>query len=221
LRVTDGIRTGVKPWRGLVLTADTTVTWSLRSDSNGRPSPYRGDALTSRATKARAGQAGIEPASSYGSTPQRPYRQSNWPPEPPIGFEPMSDAYKASALPAELQGRSVLGAIRTCTTHLLKVVPPTVGLRGRGAATRCRPGSPALRGRGRSRARRQSWPSWLRTRKLRVQGPAGLPIPPMAIGCGRRESNAQAARSELARYTSSLHSRVVRHLGLEPRPDTG
>src|SRR5262249_50304599 len=26
-------------------------------------------------------------------------------------------------------------------------------------------------------------------------------IPPMAIGCGRRESNAQAARFELARYT--------------------
>jgi hypothetical protein len=46
-------------------------------------------------------------------------------------------------------------------------------------------------------------------------------IPPMAIGCGRRESNAQAARFELARYSCSRHSRMVRHLGLEPRPDTG
>ena len=42
-------------------------------------------------------------------------------------------------------------------------------------------------------------------------------IPLMAIGCGRRESNAQATRFELVRYASSLHSRLVRHLGLEPR----
>ena len=158
-----------------MLTADTTVTWSLRSDSNGRPSPYRGDALTARATKARAGRAGLEPASSYGSKPQRPCRQSNRPRGPPIGFEPMSDAYKASALPAELQGRSVLGAIRTCTAHLLKVVPPTVGLRGHGAATRCRPGLPALRGRGRSRARRQSYRGWDRTSVAKVQGLDGMP----------------------------------------------
>lgn len=47
-----GFEPVLKPWRGLVLTADTMVTWSLRSDSNGRPSPYRGDALTARATKA-------------------------------------------------------------------------------------------------------------------------------------------------------------------------
>ena len=53
--------------------------------------------------------------------PQRSCRQSNRPPEPPIGFEPMSDAYKASALPAELQGRRVSGASRTHITHLLKV----------------------------------------------------------------------------------------------------
>jgi hypothetical protein len=58
--------------------------------------------------------------------------------EPPIGFEPMPDAYKASALPAELQGRSVLGAIRTRTAHLLKVVPPAFGLRGRRAPNRDR-----------------------------------------------------------------------------------
>lgn len=44
-----------------------------------------------------------------------------------------------------------------------------------------------------------------------------LPIERMGIGCGRRESNAQATRFELVRYASSLHSRLVRHLGLEPR----
>jgi hypothetical protein len=39
-----------------------------------------------------------------------------------------------------------------------------VGVRGHGAATRCRPGSPSLRGRGRSRARRRGWGTWIRTR---------------------------------------------------------
>lgn len=41
-----------------------TSAWSLRSDSNGRPSPYRGDALTAGATKACAGCPGLEPGKS-------------------------------------------------------------------------------------------------------------------------------------------------------------
>jgi hypothetical protein len=45
--------------------------------------------------------------------------------------------------------------------------------------------------------------------------PAGLA--PHRTACGRRDSNAQAARSELARYPSSRHSRIVRRQGLEPR----
>lgn len=40
---------------------------------------------------------------------------------------------------------------------------------------------------------------------------------PRLTACGRRDSNAQAARSELARYPGSRHSRIVRHQGLEPR----
>ena len=51
----------------------------------------------------------------------------------------------------------------------------------------------------------------------RVQSPVSLPVGLMGIGCGRRESNAQAARFELARYTGSRHSRMVRRQGLEPR----
>lgn len=39
---------------------------------------------------------------------------------------------------------------------------------------------------------------------------------PTRYQCGRRESNAQAARFELAKYANSLHSRTVRHQGLEP-----
>ncbi len=39
------------------------------------------------------------------------------------------------------------------------LVPPAVGLRGNGAATRCRPGPSAVRRRSRSRARRRELPS--------------------------------------------------------------
>jgi hypothetical protein len=42
-----------------------------------------------------------------------------------------------------------------------------------GAAVRCRPGPPALRGRGRSRARRHGFRGWARTSEVRGQGPAG------------------------------------------------
>ncbi len=68
MRVTDRIRTGAETWRGLVLTADTTVTWSLRRDSNARPSPYRGDALSAGATKAWAGEARFGRASQVPKT---------------------------------------------------------------------------------------------------------------------------------------------------------
>jgi hypothetical protein len=54
---------------------------------------------------------------------------------------------------------SVLGAIRTHTAQCLVLVPPAVGLRGLGAATRCRPGPSAVRRRSRSRARRPELPS--------------------------------------------------------------
>ena len=45
---------------------------------------------------------------------------------------------------------------------------------------------------------------------------AVLPIERMGIGCGRRESNAQTARFELARYPGSRHSRKVLREGIEP-----
>ncbi len=61
------------------------------------------------------------------------------------------------------------------------------------AAVRCRTEPLALRRRGRSRARRHSWPPWSRTRKFRGQGPAGLPIPSVAIEYERRDSNRHCA----------------------------
>jgi hypothetical protein len=42
-----------------------------------------------------------------------------------------------------------------------------------------------------------------------------LPVERMGIECGRRESNAQAAKFELARYPGSLHSRMVRRERIE------
>ena len=44
------------------------------------------------------------------------------------------------------------------------------------AATRCRPGPSAVRRRSRSRARRQSYPPWIRTRNLLDQSQALLPV---------------------------------------------
>jgi hypothetical protein len=52
--------------------------------------------------------------------------------------------------------------------------------------------------------------------KLPGQGRAGLPVPPCPIQCGRCESNAHAARFELARSASCRHSRLVRCQGFEP-----
>jgi hypothetical protein len=54
--------------------------------------------------------------------------------------------YKLAALPSELQGRSVLGAIRTRTTDLLGIVTPAIGLRGRGASAPPRTGCLRLTG---------------------------------------------------------------------------
>jgi hypothetical protein len=52
--------------------------------------------------------------------------------------------------------------------------------------------------------------------ELPGQSRAGLPVPPYPIECGRRDSNAQTARPELARSSSCRHFRVRRR-GFEPR----
>jgi hypothetical protein len=103
--------------------------------------------------------------------------------------------------PSVLETRA-LGGSRTRNIQALDLASLPVGVRARGAATRCRPGSPALRGRGRSRAQRLGWDTRLRTWTLRVQGPAGLPIPPYPIEYERRDSNPHQARFELAASAS-------------------
>ena len=104
----------------------------------------------------------------------------------PFPLPPTGAAVRCRAEPPALQERGRSRARRRecprsdSNAHWL--VPQTsasaVGLRRHGAAIRCRPGSSAVRRRSRSRARRRGWPSWPRTRKLRVQSAAGLPNSP-------------------------------------------
>jgi hypothetical protein len=85
-----------------------------------------------------------------------------------------------------------------CGPHGPQPCASTIPPRAHGAATRCRPGSPAVRKRGRSRARRRGFRGWARTSVGRIQNPAGQPSarPEMY---GRRDSHPHAARFELAR----------------------
>ena len=135
---------------------------------------------------------GVEPGdatrATYGSMPQRPAdKASSAPADKATGqWSPRRVPPSASGLTRSVRSFGPKGSVCQAgfepTTSRPRPGASAVGLRGHGVATRCRPGSPALRGRGRSRARRQSWPSWHRTRKLQVQSPAGLPDSPMAIG---------------------------------------
>ena len=72
-------------------------------------------------------------------------------------------SYKLAALPSELQGRSVPGAIRTRTTDLLMIVTPAVGLRGHGASGRSR--TACL-----PRTKKMLWPGELQRHELGNQG---------------------------------------------------
>jgi hypothetical protein len=115
-------------------------------------------------------------------------------------------------------GASVPGAIRTRTAHLLRWCLLPLGYEDMEPPPGADPGHPPYEGGAAAVRGGVAGHPGFEPGKLRVQSPAGLPIPPMAIECGRRESNAQAARFELARYPGSRHSRMVRRQGLEPRP---
>jgi hypothetical protein len=91
-------------------------------------------------------------------------------------------SYKEVALPDELSGRDVLGAIRTHTAQRLMLVPPAgLGYEDIRAAVRCRSGPPALRGRGRSRARRRGCPPWIRTTTARAQNAVSCQLDQRAL----------------------------------------
>jgi hypothetical protein len=85
-----------------------------------------------------------------------------------------------------------------------------------GAAVRCRSGPPALRRRGRSRARRRRCPPWIRTTTVRTQNAASCQLDQRA---SVRETRVERARREVwAREVCQLpHSRMVRRQRLELR----
>jgi hypothetical protein len=119
--------------------------------------------------------------------------------------------------PDELTRHGVPGAIRTHTAQRLMLVPPAVWATrtwsrhpvSNRASRLTKAGPQAVRG-GKA-AHRGFEPRIFRFRAGRC-----YQLELMGIGCGRRESNAQAASFEFARYSSSLHSRLVRREGLEP-----
>src|SRR5215831_876240 len=86
----------------------------------------------------------------------------------------------------------VLGALGAGRTHTCTVpwtVASAIGPRGRGAATRCRPGPSAVRRRSRSRARRRRCRARIRTLTPVAQNHVACLVSRPGIECGRRDSD--------------------------------
>ena len=138
----------------------------------------------------------------------------SWSPRqlPPLAESP----YKGSRSLA--RGRSVLGATRTRTAQTLILVPPAVGLRGQESR---HPGS------NRAIRRTKAKPQAVRGGMASGAGvePTGAWFRAM-LGCrqptrnryGRRESNAQAARFELARSAEIAVTPACAARGSNPVP---
>jgi hypothetical protein len=141
------------------------------------------------------------------------------------GSNGLPAVYKTAALPGELRRHRVLGAIRTHTAQPLMLVPPAdLGYEDIGAAVRCRSGPPALRGRGRSRARRRGFRGWTRTSEGKGQGLAGDYRRPTRNRYGRRDSNSHTrgvwARG-LCRWTTPAEPEEYRPSGRHSAVDRG
>lgn len=78
---------GPRPWQGRALPL-SYIRMEPARRIELRLRPYQGRVLTFTTKQARAGRAGLEPASSHGSKPRCPCRQSNRPMEPPPGATP-------------------------------------------------------------------------------------------------------------------------------------
>jgi hypothetical protein len=91
-----------------------------------------------------------------------------------------------------------------------------LGYEDSGAAVRCRSGPPALRRRGRSRARRRGFRGWTRTSDGRGQGPAGDPNAPPGTGAGGEIRTLTQPGLSRPGIPVPCHARIVRRQGLEP-----
>ena len=124
--MSDGDRTCPAALARPRATVNTSLTWSLLAGLNRRPPPYQGGALPSELSRHSwpprnrtwilliQSQVGLPvPLPAIAS----PRQASNLRPS----------AYKATAVPSELQGRRILGATRTRTGSVLNAVPPPLG----------------------------------------------------------------------------------------------
>jgi hypothetical protein len=143
----------------------------------------------------REGQSGVEPS----SITICPYSGETWRalPQGRTGPPPLQGA---AGRRAEGQSVSPVRFERTLPSASCWCLLP-LGYEDIRAATRCRSGSPALRGRGRSRARRQSYQGWNRTSVLLIQSQGGMPA-------------THLVSREAIRFT-------VRAAGVEPAPGRG
>jgi hypothetical protein len=95
------------------------------------------------------------------------------------GFEPRPAAREAGVLTADTASAWSLLGESNPRVHAPQACPSaSCGTSAREPPPGVEPGRPPYEGGAASRARRHSWPSWPRTRKLRVQSAAGLPDSP-------------------------------------------
>jgi hypothetical protein len=134
-----------------VLTADTTVTWSLSGGSN---SDYRLTKAACWPLSLNRHELGKRDSDAHlVASKARRLPVTPFPIGAPAECHPRLPFLQGTS-GRWTRGRGVPGGIRTRNLQALDLAPLPVGLQAHGAAIRCRPGSPALRGRGRSRARR-------------------------------------------------------------------
>jgi hypothetical protein len=113
--------------------------------------------------------------------------------------------------------RRVPGAIRTHTVGVLSAATPTIGLRARGAVTRCRPGSPALRGQGHKPCVTALLPGLGSNQRGQDSESCWEANRPTRHPCARRESNPHPPVFETGRSAGWLYPRVVRRQRIELR----
>jgi hypothetical protein len=186
------------------------------ADPGGQSLPRTGGR---RSERHHAGRAGLEPASLIplqGRT--APADRATGHREPPFGADPNRPLYRSGA--AAVRG----GGVRPPG---LEPGPPSRELASRASASAIPPRAPESRHPGSNRAVRgtKAEPQAVRGGMAAHHGfeprfahseCAVLPVGRMGTGCGRRDSNAQTARFELARSSSCRHFRVRRR-GFEPR----
>jgi hypothetical protein len=128
--------------------------------------------------------------------------------------------YKLAALPGELQGHRVPGAIRTRTADLLGIVTPThLVYEDMEPPPGVEPGLPPYGGRAASRAQRLGWGTRARTWTLLLQRQACCLVTPLPIDT---RTGFEPADGEIwtRQLCESVFVAKVRREGFEP-PSTG